>query len=164
MYAIRSYYGLKLDQFIGSEGETLTLRELRGKYAKAFAKAGMGPAPVPKVKPPAAIKPTAKPVVSTLSLLDGTEVGDWNQAAFAGAPENLQRRVTRTHKVKSVRHNQKSGAYYDNKENLINISGYDMNTHHGQSVWRHEFGHSIDADMGTDSPFDPRRSQQPDFT
>ena len=56
----------------------MTLRELRGKYAKAFAKAGMGPAPVPKVKPPAAIKPTTKPVASTLSLLDGTEAGDWN--------------------------------------------------------------------------------------
>ena len=87
-----------------------------------------------------------------------TAAGKWHAPSFDDAPDWIRNRVLSQQAV-SVETKSKSGAWA-RLGSLIDMDGEKLDTATGQSVWRHEFGHIMDARLASGALY---RSSQADF-
>ena len=106
------------------------LQRLQAIAAQKVAKAVSVPPPVPPA--PTYWDPT-------------TEDGRWHEAAFSSAPDWLKQAIRKAGTVKLIQPENR-GAYQ--LRDSIHMGRHDMNAAHGQSTWRHEFGHFLDYKSG----------------
>ena len=141
--------GLTLDKFYNDKGQWLTLEQLQ---AKAVYKAP--PPPVPSPLPARATFDTS------------TEAGRWHQKAFDAAPDWLRDVVARQHNVQVE---FSGGGAYAVRALAINMGEVRVDdagrmvpaieSLARQSIWRHEFGHILDARLAAGQ----YRSSERDF-
>ncbi|MDR1368464.1 MAG: phage head morphogenesis protein, partial [Candidatus Accumulibacter sp.] len=76
-----------------------------------------------------------------------TPAGQWHDAAFFNAPENIRRTIAKVGDPKVVLKTPKTSAYC-RPNTYIEMDGYSEKTLYGQSTWRHEYGHHVDTTVG----------------
>lgn len=86
-----------------------------------------------------------------------TEAGRWHAASFDAAPAWLREKVL---DQQAVRVEFKARTAHAMLGSKIDMDGYKADQARGQSVWRHEFGHILDARLATAALY---RSAQADF-
>jgi SPP1 gp7 family putative phage head morphogenesis protein len=86
-----------------------------------------------------------------------TEAGRWHAASFNAAPDWLREKVLDQQAVRVEFQARTAHAQLGAK---IDMDGKKVDTANGQSVWRHEFGHILDARLATAALY---RSVQADF-
>lgn len=88
-----------------------------------------------------------------------TPAGAWHTSSFESAPDWMRNRLIDQQRVE-VQNLAKSGAWARSGF-LVEMDGYKEGEAYGQSVWRHEFGHIMDARLGRTALY---RSSHEDFT
>lgn len=76
---------------------------------------------------------------------DSTEML-WHQAAFDDAPRPLKQAVQNADRI-GVQQTKGAGAWAQSGK-LIEMGSYNTDDPHGRGVWRHEFGHILDQQLG----------------
>ncbi|MDR2689955.1 MAG: phage head morphogenesis protein, partial [Azoarcus sp.] len=124
-------------------GTDMTFQEMIDKklitYPPAIAEALMaeiGPY-LERLTPPA-------PVAAAWD--SATPAGKWHDAAFSLAPADILRTIARIGDPKRLL--QTPGVTAECARHVhIDMDGHDIKSLHGQSVWRHEYGHHVDGSL-----------------
>ncbi|MDR3055216.1 MAG: minor capsid protein [Zoogloeaceae bacterium] len=75
-----------------------------------------------------------------------TAAGAWHDASFADAPDYIRSAIAKAGDPLDVQHTGKDAFCVFHQK--INMDGYKDSSLRGQSVWRHEFGHHVDGELG----------------
>lgn len=155
--------GLSVTKFVDRKFAPLTLEQLRAKHPEAWKKAGLdgskAPAavaalPDPKKKPKTDIvKPQgfASADAQTVEWVDKSFTGTEYNAVMGNVPSPKNLAQTKTK-------GRLDGAYYMRHNQGIHMGRkYKTDTDIGQSIYRHEFGHHVDASIARNIHMPPGR-------
>ena len=146
--------GLTVDKFVNNAGQTLTLAQLRSKYASAWGKTFDTVTPIKA----AVVKVAPKPIVTKVTRPQSFDTADkptkqWFNNSF---DDDIYNNVMSKVKVTSDINNTKKGAFYTSGK--INMGSKDLNSAGARNTFRHEFGHHVDYTISNSL-----RTQQSDW-
>lgn len=132
---------ISLADLVDLRGRPLTIEQL-----KAIAKAEPVP-PEPPTAPPTTPDPTVPPADQWVPSGPGKE---WHLASFSSAPEMIKQAMAvlpGLHKLELIPEHATS--HYMRRDNAIYLArNYTTTDGQAQAVWRHEYGHHLDHQLG----------------
>ncbi len=137
-----AYNDPKRNAMFAKEREQLLA--MQGGKGKGSPPPSSTPAPAPKPKPaPAKPKPKTKGVRPKGYAMAGSTEQTWVDNSLIN---NGYNKILPKVSVPRDIGDTKRGAYYQNGK--INMAKYDPTTPNGQAVYRHEYGHAVDHELG----------------
>lgn len=100
------------------------------------------PPPRPKLEAPKTFEELDKVRTSR-----STDENAWHKGAWTDTESYAAQAAAKTDPIDSVFASEVYGAYYDDAKRVISVSSYGRD-YQGFYVWRHEFGHHIDFELG----------------